>query len=185
MNPNFHEFYSLKGEILLKIGKSEKAYENFKQASCLLPTAKVHEMLGVIDLENGRKNEAIKHFTIASKTSSPAGKRAKDRLYSLDVETYPEKYIQTHYEISARGELLIEITNHSRLTVEGFSLQLIVKENFPQNKTFRISSKVPPSKRVFIHTGIYLERSFEASKERIQSKLLSIKLGKILHTDSK
>lgn len=83
LNPEYFEFRIYRGLLLSEGNQLEKARADFEKANTLLPTAIAYESLGDIALRQGRRQEAIDHYSIAAQSDSAVGKRARQKLERL------------------------------------------------------------------------------------------------------
>lgn len=82
-NPLYFDFYLQRAEAKSALKDKAGAQKDLRKSLLLLPTGEGHEFLGRLLFEDGKKKQAIQHFTIASKAQSPAGKRAQKALNSI------------------------------------------------------------------------------------------------------
>lgn len=83
LNPEYFEFHLYRGLLRGEAGDLAAAREDFVKANQLLPTAIAHEALGDIAVEQGQRDAAIEHYSIAASSDSPVGQRAAQKLAQL------------------------------------------------------------------------------------------------------
>ncbi|MDX1442953.1 MAG: M48 family metalloprotease [Gammaproteobacteria bacterium] len=81
--PRFFEYRIHRGILYMQRDALDAAREDFDVANQLLPTAIAYENLGDIAVKQGRRQDAIDAYSIAAKSDSAAGKRAREKLARL------------------------------------------------------------------------------------------------------
>lgn len=83
LNPRYFEFYVYRGLLREDAGRLDAARQDLERANQLLPTAIAHEALGDIAAAQGRRGDAINHYSVAATSDSPVGRRAAQKLDRL------------------------------------------------------------------------------------------------------
>ena len=81
--PRHFEYRIHRGLAYMNRGRLDDARADLQVANELLPTAIAYENLGDIAIEQGRRQDAIDAWSIAAKSDSPAGQRARQKLARL------------------------------------------------------------------------------------------------------
>ncbi|MCG8435770.1 MAG: M48 family metalloprotease, partial [Gammaproteobacteria bacterium] len=82
-NPDYFIHHLSSGLTKKQLGNRQGAQQDLTRSISLLPTAVAHEALGDIAAEQGRRQEAINHYSVAAQSNSPAGQRAAQKLERL------------------------------------------------------------------------------------------------------
>lgn len=83
LNPGYFEFYVYRGLLHGEMGELEAARRDLEKSNQLLPTAIAHEALGDIAVEQGQREAAMQHYSIAAGSNSEVGQRAAAKLARL------------------------------------------------------------------------------------------------------
>lgn len=83
LNPGYFEFYVYRGLLHGEAGELDAARRDLEKSNQLLPTAVAHEALGDIAVEQGQREAAIQHYSVAATSNSEVGQRAAAKLAQL------------------------------------------------------------------------------------------------------
>lgn len=84
LEPAYYALHQGKGLLLMRLGDLDRARASLAIANAQLQNAETHEGLGDIAVAQGRVNDAIGHYTLAARSSSVAGNRAREKLQELE-----------------------------------------------------------------------------------------------------
>lgn len=87
LEPEYHAIHQGHGLLLKRLGRIDAARDALLRANALLQDAETHEALGDIAVIERRINDAIGHYTLASRSTGIAGDRARKKLHKLEKET--------------------------------------------------------------------------------------------------
>lgn len=124
LNDHFFNFYLQRGLTKEKLGDNLGAQHDLKLSNNLLPTATANKKLGDFSLAMGNRSEAKNYFQNAASSNTSDGKQAMMEFARLDVQDNPARYIQTAWELSPAGSLIVKVANTSPLPLHQVRLQL-------------------------------------------------------------
>lgn len=158
LDDSFFKHYLKRGQLAQKQGRQTAARRDLQRSLQLLPTADAHYGLGLVMLEQGDKQSALKHFRSASAGGSAIGKAAAGQAARLDLPNRPQRYLQTRLKRDRAGRLLVVVRNQSAVPVT--NLAVLVGRRDAAGRIYRgAEERVPgilrPGAKVRIATGIY------------------------------
>jgi len=121
-NDGFFYYHLQKGLAHRALGQSEAAESHLQSSVALLPTAEAYHALGTLAEARGDRGAALDRYGAAAGSSAPAGRAAQDAMARLELPENPGKYLQLRTSLDARGQLLIEVGNPTRVTVTDVTL---------------------------------------------------------------
>ena len=87
LEPEYHAIHQGYGLLLKRLERLDEAHAALSKANALLQDAETHEALGDIAVAEMRINDAIGHYTLASRSTGIAGERARRKLQELEAES--------------------------------------------------------------------------------------------------
>ena len=124
-NSNYFQPYLTRGIANLELGNWQVAERDFQQSIRLLPTATAYHQLGMIALQTGRNQEAIKYLEQAATSDSDVGRAAGATLAKLQLQSNPERYINARLGLDQRGYLMVQIQNAAPVAVRNVQLAIV------------------------------------------------------------
>ncbi len=162
LNPTYFDFYLQRG--LLE--KEDKAYVlaklDLEKSISLLPSAEAYYALGEIAQAEGRSQDALKYFQIASKAPSSAGNRAKNAYTAIDLPLHPNQYITTHSSWNAKKQMRLHMTNQSPCYVHVLEIEvtfLDAKKQGIGKKIIDTSETIPPYGTVDLSSNLHAPKN--------------------------
>lgn len=85
----YYDFYLQRGYVRHQLGAVAAARQDLRRSADLLPTAQAHHALGMMELQAGNQTTAVRHFSFAAQTESPAGMASRRMLQRLGYTAAP------------------------------------------------------------------------------------------------
>lgn len=121
LNPNYFEFYRLRGLLRQELGRSG-AEADLQKSMKLLPTSTAAYSLGLSALNRGDRREASHLLAIAGQANSEQGKDARYRLQKIQLAENPNSVLEIGTSLNAKGELVILVANRGGESVRNILL---------------------------------------------------------------
>jgi len=155
-NPEFFRFFLRRGLVRQELGEAVAATNDLEQSVKLLPTAPALNALGKASLAAGNRDTALKYFSAAAGSDSPAGKEATESLVRLDLGDHPERYLKLGAGLDRQGYLVLEVTNTTPLPVSGVEVEVMYPDARGSVRKARgeITRTLSPGSKARIPTGI-------------------------------
>lgn len=123
LNDDYFKFYLGRGESYRNLNKPELAKRDLEKSRELLPTADAMTSLGLIAERQGRRDQALAYYQMASESKTPAGTLATARLVSLDLPANPHKYVAITKGIDQSGRVYLEFMNQTPVAMQGIEVE--------------------------------------------------------------
>lgn len=152
---DFFQYYLQRGLANEKLGNDLPAVSDLEKSNELFPTAIAHNALGNIAAKQGRKREAIEHYTMVAGGQGEIAASALESLVRLDLADNPNKYLQVSCFQDSTGNLGVSVGNGTPLAVR--DVRFVVQYQDSQGTQRRersISAQIPAGKSVNTSTGI-------------------------------
>ena len=117
LNPNFFRSYLQRGVVRSQLGDEKGARSDLQKSLQLLPTADAHYYLGRMAQVDGDQRTALSHYKVAAGARSTAGKAAAKAIAAMGSADDPGRYLETSLGLDRSGNLLVKITNRSKVAV--------------------------------------------------------------------
>ncbi len=125
-NNNYFQPYLTRGLANLATGNWQVAERDFQQSIRLLPTATAYHQLGIIALQTGRNQEAVKFLEQAATSNSDVGRAAGAKLAKLQLQSHPERYVKARLGLDQRGYLMVQLQNAAPVAIRNVQLAVVV-----------------------------------------------------------
>lgn len=156
-NSNFFQTYLTRGMATLELGNWQAAENDLQQSIRLLPTATAYHRLGMIALNTGRPQEAVKYLEQAASSDSDVGRDAQATLARLQIETDPERYIGGQIGVNNSGYVIIQVVNKAPIAINNVQLEITAYDaagNVAQNQPIAIRETLNPNQSLNVNSGI-------------------------------
>ena len=110
-NPGFFYGYLRKGQMEFELEEFPAARSDLSTSLDMMPTAEAHYLLGRMDKNEGKTDQATKHFEAASKSDSESGRQANRELVLMDLAANPSKYIGSRAAIDNTNQVWVQFQN--------------------------------------------------------------------------
>lgn len=127
-NGDYYEFHLHRGLARQKLNQPAEARTDLDRSIALLPTATAHQALGRIAYEDGRKEQAIRHFRAASEGGGEIGRESATQLARLELPEQPGKYFSLGKSLDGEGRLVLAIRNNAPVAVRNVVVSVRVTE---------------------------------------------------------
>jgi len=118
-------YYHLQKGLAHQLQRENGSAQDHLEASIdLFPAADAHFGLGRLAEQSGDRATAIEHYSVAAGADSPAGRAALDAMIRLDLPQNPGRYLQLATFTDANGQLIIQVTNPTEVTVASLNLEI-------------------------------------------------------------
>jgi predicted Zn-dependent protease len=121
-NPGYFQPWLTRGLAKRELGQRSAAMADLERSVELLPTAPAYSAMGLMLLEQGRRDEAIPYLEAAAGSDSPAGREAAGAL----ARVQPERFLETRIGTDANNYVAIQIINRGSVTMDDVTLDLVV-----------------------------------------------------------
>lgn len=152
---NFFHYYLQRGLARQKLGQDGIAVADLQKSNELFPTEAAHNALGLLAVRQGRKADAIGHFSLVAGGQGETATAARASLVRLDLEDNPGKYLQVRCFQDDNGNLGVSVGNTTPVSVR--DVRFIVQLQ-GQSGTVRREGSVPgvikPGQAGNVSTGI-------------------------------
>jgi predicted Zn-dependent protease len=119
---DFFQYYLQRGLANEKLAQDASAIADLEKSNNLFPTAVAHNALGNIATRQGRKSDAIEHYSVVASGQGEVASAALVSLVRLDLSDNPGNYLQARCFQSNDGNLGVSVTNRTPLSVTGVRL---------------------------------------------------------------
>jgi predicted Zn-dependent protease len=116
---DFFHYYLQRGLARQRLGQERTAVADLRKSNELFPTDVAHNALGVIAVRQGRKADAIAHFSLVAGGQGEVAQAALESLVRLDLPDNPGKYLQVRCYQDDNGNLGVSVGNGTPVTVRG------------------------------------------------------------------
>jgi predicted Zn-dependent protease len=152
---NFFQYYLQRGLANEKLGKDLPAVSDLEKSNELFPTAIAHNSLGNIAAKQGRKNEAIEHYSMVASGEGPVAESALESLVRLDLADNPGKYLRVRCFQDNTGNLGVSVGNATPVAVKGVRFVVQYQDSQgTQRRERSISAQIASGQSVDASTGI-------------------------------
>jgi predicted Zn-dependent protease len=145
-NPDY--FYPLmrRGLAHRQVGNTRLAVADLERSIELLPNAPAMNALGELKLAGGERAAAMELFRAAAQSDSPDGRSAAESLARLELPEKPYRYLQTRLGQDAAGQIIVEISNPTTLSVNvsELTLEYLLPDGRVQSTSQPISGRLDP-----------------------------------------
>jgi predicted Zn-dependent protease len=114
---DFFYYHLQKGVAHRQLRQWDAAVTELDASNRLLPTAEAEYALGSIAEQRGQRSVALEHYARAAQSGTEAGAAAQDAGIRLDLPANPGRYLSARGGLDERGQLIVELTNPTRVTV--------------------------------------------------------------------
>ncbi|NNF16125.1 MAG: M48 family metalloprotease [Gammaproteobacteria bacterium] len=156
-NSNFFQTWLTRGMATLELGNWQAAEDDLQQSIRLLPTATAYHRLGMIALNTGRSQEAVKYLEQAASSDSDVGRDAQARLARLQIESEPERFIGGQIGVNNSGYVIIQVVNKAPIAITNVELAIVAYDeagNVAENRPVGIRETLGPNQAMNINSGI-------------------------------
>jgi predicted Zn-dependent protease len=152
---NFFQYYLQRGLANEKLGNDLPAVSDLEKSNELFPTAIAHNSLGNIAAKQGRKNEAIEHYSMVASGEGPVAESALESLVRLDLADNPGKYLRVRCFQDNTGNLGVSVGNATPVAVKGVRFVVQYQDSQgTQRRERSISAQIASGQSVDASTGI-------------------------------
>jgi tetratricopeptide (TPR) repeat protein len=123
-DPEYFAYYLGRGLARKNHGERALARDDFDRSVKLLPTAIAYNELGRMAEADGNVDQALRLFSAAGKSDSPAGQAARASAMRIDLPRNPSRYLKARVERDARGRLLLGINNPTGVAVGDVTVRI-------------------------------------------------------------
>lgn len=154
-NGEFFYFRLQRGLARKAEGNAAGALEDLEASNQLLPTATATNALGDLYLQRGNRERAIDLYRRAAGSDSTAGKDAQAKLARLELDQRPSDYLPTRLGLARDGELLVEVSNPTRVAVGEVVVEIRYADADGRVRSFRsaLDGTVAPGEAAIVRTG--------------------------------
>lgn len=124
LDENYFGHWQGRGLARLQQGHRDTARPDLERGANLLPTVVSMNALGQIELAAGRTAQARDYLSLAATGGGPAGDEARLTLVRLDLPQHPDRFIGSRWTADERGQVVLEVTNRSPVTVGGIVVEV-------------------------------------------------------------
>ena len=135
--------YLRRGQISYKLHRGEAARPDLEKSLSLMPTAEAHFLLGMLDKEAGRSDDALKHFQTAAQSDSSAGQNARVELVRLDAPQNPSRYVATQAAVDDAYEVWALIGNRTSVPLRDIEVSYAWLDSQDQVRSGKVSYPGP------------------------------------------
>jgi predicted Zn-dependent protease len=114
---DFFQYYLQRGLANEKLDQDANAIADLEKSNNMFPTAVAHNALGNIATKQGRKADAIEHYSVVASGQGEVASAALVSLVRLDLVDNPGKYLQARCFQDNNGNLGVSVTNRTPLSV--------------------------------------------------------------------
>lgn len=156
--PEYFAFHLHQGYAKQELGDKRGAKLSFEKSNSILPTPNAQKALGDLALAGGDRETALKYFSSAARSQSPAGQEALSSMTRLELPNNPSKYIKTQLGLGNDNKVLIQVLNQSPVAVQ--NIQIITAHfdgagnQVSRTQTLRVGKTLKPGERTVIATRI-------------------------------
>lgn len=153
-NPNHFQPYLTRGIAYRGKGDNTLAFRDFNKSVTMLPTATAYHGLGMIALDQGKRQQAVKYLEQAAQSRSSVGKEARSTLARLD----PQRFIATRTGADADGRVIVQVQNQSDVAMGRIQLEVQVLDpsgrQIQSRKTLNVRNAIAPGEATVVATGL-------------------------------
>lgn len=152
---SYFRYYLQRGLAKEKLKDDGAAKTDLDKSNEMIPTAPAHYALGNIAVRQGRKADAIEHYSLVAGGQGEVADAARMALARLDLEDNPDKYIQAQCFQESNGNLGVSVTNRTSIRVTG--VRFIVQysnASGQQRQEQSVSGSLDPGQAVRVSTGL-------------------------------
>lgn len=142
----YFQTYLTRGISQLELGDWQNAERDFQQSIRLLPTATAYHQLGMIALQTGRQQQAVKYLEQAATSNSDVGRAAGATLAKLQLQNNPERYVKGRVGLDQRGYLVVQVQNGAPVAVRNIQMSVVLlnaQGQVVQKQPLSISDTLP------------------------------------------
>jgi predicted Zn-dependent protease len=121
-NPGFFYAWLRKGQMEFKLDEFASARSDLSNSLELMPTAEAHYLLGMMDKNAGRMNEAMAHFKAAAQSQSESGQQANRELVLMDLARNPSRYIASHAVLDKNNTVWVQLGNQTSVPMKNIEI---------------------------------------------------------------
>ncbi len=150
LNDNYFDFYLQRGLLKAQMGKLSESRRDLDRSNALLPSAVAHNALGEIDLKEGDKRGAMRHFQIAGQANNRAGTEAREASGRLDSDNFN---IIGKAAIASDQRVHISLTNENSYPVNYIVMEVTFYDgstNLLSVQRFEYNKQLGPHQKVQI-----------------------------------
>ena len=153
---DFFYYHLQRGLARKELGQADAAIVDLDRSIELLPTAPAHYTLGEIKAEQGRVDEAIKHYKIVAKSGGKYGKAANEALVRLELSSQPASYLSSACGDDGSGQVVVQVRNDTSVRVTGVEAQFqyVDSGGNQRQRGQAFSGVLEPGKIASARTGI-------------------------------
>ena len=108
-----------------------------------MPTAEAHFLLGMLDKQAGRSDDALKHFQTAAQSDSSAGQNARVEMVRLDAPQNPSRYVATQAAVDEANEVWALIGNRTSVPLRDIEVSYAWLDSQDQARFGKVSYPGP------------------------------------------
>ena len=169
-NPEYFDFYMQRGLLEYQIGDLQRARQDLEESNRLLPSAKAHYALGEIALKEGKKQEALEHFRIASQVDSSIGNQARSEAARISKGSIETDMVSANVSLTPDRKIKVSLANHGKYPVRNCLVHLTFLDAqgkgiskfqttvpdvlYPYQKTTKILNLEPPKGSKYIQIQV-------------------------------
>lgn len=120
-NDSYFDFYLQRGLLEAKMGKWSASKRDLDKSNVLLPSAEAHYALGELELREGNRLEAMRHFQIAGQAHNQAGNNARAADKRLEA---PLEAVIGQAHLDEDHTLHITLTNECSQPVDAIEMEV-------------------------------------------------------------
>jgi predicted Zn-dependent protease len=121
-NPGFFYGYLRKGQMEYALEEFPSARADLNRSLELIPTAEAHYLLGMMDKDAGKVENAAVHFKAAAQSESNSGQQANRELVLMDLAINPSRYIGSRAVIDDANTIWIQIGNLTSVPMKNIEI---------------------------------------------------------------
>ncbi|RLA17192.1 MAG: peptidase M48 [Gammaproteobacteria bacterium] len=174
-NSHFFAFYLQQGTAQYALGLQQQARGSLEKSNSLLPTPPAHYFLGELDLKEGKRDLAVKHYRAASVSKSEMGSKAAKQLARLELPDEPGRYIASRAGWDSAGRVIVQFQNRSQVKVQVTSVlvQLTRNGRVLGEETLPLNIVLSAGKTGRLVTGLEVK---QGESERLVSRVVAAKV---------
>lgn len=172
--PDFFASLANRGALQYEMGNTPAAKKDLAASLKLLPGfAVTHYTLGRIALDEGDRQQALKHFSTGARSKSKAGEQSYVALLKLDLGNNPHKYIKARVAAVSSGELVLNIANSTSVPIRNIVVDIQLRDHSGRRSNIRreYGQTLAANKRVSMGTGISVSDLSSASARVVHASL--------------
>jgi predicted Zn-dependent protease len=135
--------YLRRGQVSYRMQRGEAARPDLEKSLSLMPTAEAHFLLGMLDKQAGRSDDALKHFQTAAQSDSSAGQNARVEMVRLDAPQNPSRYVATQAAVDEANEVWALIGNRTSVSLRDIEVSYAWLDSQDQARSGKISYPGP------------------------------------------